>query len=158
MSTVDVPVIPDWIYPGAEVVVYETGRDRNTDPVFHTATVGKISKLSFVVTFERGNGTTAEERIQFKNLESKRYGGSWTWWTYRVVQPTDEIVARMQARKDRNASRYAARVAMHHLVDQHRDERMDDLGLLRAAIKALAAHADLVLDQDGATDENSRLD
>jgi hypothetical protein len=157
MSTTDAPEIPDWIYPGAEVVAYESGRDRNADPVFYTATVAKVAKLSFVITFQHRNGS-AEERIRFRDMESKRYGGSWSWWSYRVVQPTDEIVARMAARKARNASRYRARVAMHQLVDQHRDERMDDLDLIRAAIKALAAHADLVLDQDGATDENPTKD
>lgn len=156
MITTDAPPVPDWIYPGAEVVVYETGRDALRDPVFYTATVGKVAKLSFVVTFRRDNGTDAEERIQFKRLESKNYGGSWHIWRYRVVQPTDEIVTQMAARKARNASRWAARRAAQALVKQHSDERMDDLNLLRQAIKALAAHADLVLDQDATTDDTTK--
>lgn len=140
--------VPDWIYPGAEVVIYATNRDHLADPEFYTATVGKIAKLSFVASFRRGNGTNAEERINLRTLESKNYGTEWHRWAYRVVQPTDEIVARMAARKARNASRREARKAAQALVEQHRDERMDDLNLLRQAIKALAAHADLVLEQE----------
>lgn len=150
MNATDVPQVPDWIYPGAEVVIYETGRDSKADPVFYTATVGKIAKLSFVVGFRRGNGTDDEERIYLRTLESKDFGGAWKVRTYRVVEPTAEIVARMAAKKARNASRYAARRAMADLIEQHRDERMDDLDLLRTALQAIAAHADLVLDQDGA--------
>lgn len=141
------PQVPEWIYPGAEVVLWVDNYDQRDRPTLYRATVGKIAKASFLVTFERGNGTTGEERIKLSTLLSKDYGTGYRHWHYRVLEPTSERVAKLEATARRTASRDNARRAAHALVERHDNALLDDLDLLRAAIVALSAHADVVLAQ-----------
>lgn len=138
---------PEWIDVGAEVVLLVDNRRRDDVPTFYRATVGKLAKQSFVVAFGR-NGTVAEERIRFSDLCSKDFGGTWNHWRYRVLAPDSAEVAHLEALAARGRSREGARRAMRDLIEKHDNARMDDLTLLREAVVALTAHADLVLAQD----------
>lgn len=140
------PGVPEWIYPDAPVVVLVDNPDRRDDPTYYHAAVGKVAKLSFTVTFNR-HGEDTTERIRLKDLRSKDYGGGWRSWRYQVLEPDSPKVARLERQAARTRSRDQARQAMRGLMEQHDNNRMDDLHLLREAIKALAAHADLVLAQ-----------
>lgn len=141
------PQIPEWIYPGAEVVVYVDNYDQRDRPTLYAAVVGKIAKNSFLVTFTRTNGTSGEERIKLDGLVSKNQGTGWRSWYYRVLEPTSERVAKLQATATRSGTRDDARRAMTKLIERHDDALMDNLDLLRGAIVALSAHADVVLSQ-----------
>lgn len=143
----DVPEVPEWIYPDATVIVFVTDRDRHNEPVYYRGTVGKIAQQSFVVNFTR-NGVKGSERFSLKTLCSKDFGSTWHQWHYELIQPGSTRAHDLKARRNRFRSRDAARRAMRVLTEQHDDTKMDDLDLLREAIKALASHADLVLTQD----------
>ncbi len=145
----ETPKIPEWIYPGAEVVVWIDNYDQRNRPTMYPATVGKIAKASFLVTFKRDNGTTGEERIKFDRLISKDYGTGYRHWHYRVLEPTSERVAQLEAIARRATSRDAVRTAITKLTVRYDDALLDDLTLLREAIVAMTAHADVVLAQGG---------
>lgn len=141
------PEVPEWIYPDATVIVFVADRDRHNEPVYYRGTVGKIAKQSFVVNFTR-NGVEGSERFSLRTLCSKDFGSTWHRWHYELVQPGSIKAHDLKASRDRLRSRDAARRAMRVLTEQHDDTKMDDLDLLREAIKALASHADLVLAQN----------
>lgn len=137
---------PEWIFPGAKVILLVDNVDKRDNPTFTHATVDKLAKLSFTVTFTN-HGREATERIYFKNLKSKEFGSSWHHWRYRVIEPTSPEVARLEAVASRVKTRDAARTAMRTLIEKHDNARMDDLTLLREAVVALTVHADVVLAQ-----------
>lgn len=143
------PQVPEWIYPGAEVVVHVDNVDRRDDPTIYRATVGKVAKFSFTVEFERSNGTTGEERIYLKDLRSKAQGSGWRNWYYVVLHPSSPKVAKLEATRRRADSRDRARLALVKLTERYDAALMDDLDLLRGAIVALSEHADVVLAQSG---------
>jgi hypothetical protein len=147
----DAPEIPEWIYPDATVIVFVANRDRHNKPVYYRGTVGKVAKQSFVVNFTR-NGVEGNERFNLKSLCSKDFGSTWHRWHYELVQPGSIEARDLEARRDRIRSRDAARHAMRVLIERSDDTKMDDLDLLREAIKALASHADLVLTQNNEED------
>lgn len=143
------PQIPEWIFPGAEVVLWIDNYDQRDRPTLYAATVGKIAKTSFLVTFKRDNGTTGEERIKIDTLLSKDYGTGYRHWHYRVLEPTSERVAQLEAIARRAKSRDAVRTAITKLTVRYDNALLDDLTLLREAIVAMTTHADVVLAQDG---------
>jgi len=65
-----------WIKPGIEVVVLATGGRANP----RRMKVGKVAAQSFTLD-------GLDERIKLDRLESKRLGGTWNTWRYRVVKP-----------------------------------------------------------------------
>jgi hypothetical protein len=138
------PEIPDWIFPGAKVILLVDDYGSRDNPRIYDATVAKLAKLSFTVTF----GSDREERINLKDLRSKDHGSSYSHWRYRVIDPTSEEVRRMRQLRDRSHSRDRAWHAAKKFTDNNVNR--DDLTLIRETIVALAKHGDLVREQDTA--------
>lgn len=136
------PEIPEWIYPDAKVILLVDDLDGRDNPTIYDATVAKLAKLSFTVTF----GKDREERINFKDLCSKDQGSSYRHWRYRVIDPTSEEVRRIRQLRDRSRSRDKAWHAAKKFTDNNVDR--DDLTLIREAIVALVKHGDLIHEQD----------
>jgi hypothetical protein len=138
------PEIPDWIFPGAKVILLVDDYGSRDNPRIYDATVAKLAKLSFTVTFSDDR----EERINFKNLRSKDQGSGYRNWRYRVIEPTSAEVRRLRELQDRKNSRDKAWRAAKQFTDNNVDR--DDLTLIREAIVALIKHGDLVHEQDTA--------
>lgn len=137
------PEIPEWIFPGAMVVVLVDDHRSHEDPRVYAGTVGKLAKLSFLVTFG-----DQEERINFKDLKSKDQGSTWNRWQYRVINPESAEADRLREIKLRNRSRNRMLAALRPFSDVNARAQRDDLTVIREAIVALSKHADLVLEQD----------
>lgn len=109
----------DWIRPGAEVVLHRTGEAWHVS----RSTVEKIAAKSFTVV-----GLT--ERIQFVTMASKRLGGSWHRFEYKVLRPESAESAKLFERERRAGVRSRAGVFSDRFV-------LDNVENLDAAIAAL---------------------
>jgi hypothetical protein len=140
------PQVPEWIYPGAKVIVLVDSHTSRDDPRVYAGTVGKIAKLSFLVTF----GDDQEVRINLKDLKSTQQGSTWSRWYYRVINLESVEAQRLREIKLRNRSRNRMLAALQPLTEVNSRGQRDDLTVIREAIVALSKHADLVLEQDTA--------
>lgn len=122
---------PDWVKPGAEVVLYTSGNPGAPRNVVKT-TIAKVTPTTFTVAAQD------EPRFRFQSRRftgpgfDVRQGGTWGW--RRIVVPLDSEAARNEmARATRVHRESEARTAVEVWQrNRTRDNRL-------AAIKALGA-------------------
>lgn len=148
-ATNQAPEVPDWIYPGAKVLLLVDDYGQRGYPIFYRANVVKLAKLSFTVTF--GKDGEREERINLRDLCSKSRGSTaWSHWSYRVIRPESVEAQRLREIRDRVRSRDRMVDALKPLISVNAREKRDDLELIREAVAALTRHGDLVQQQNTA--------
>lgn len=126
MST-ETATAPDWIYPGAEVIAYRDMPGK-TDTSYKRTTVARMAGQSFTLA-------DVDERIKLDGLVSKRLGGSWNSYQYRVTPVgSDEHLTMQAARRKAKAESDA-----HRAVDEWLRKRKDVV-TTDAVIAALIAH------------------
>lgn len=125
MNVKALPDVPDWLVPGAEVVLYSTGgagvpRDVRRD------TIAKVTKHSFTVTGEH------EPRFRIDRCSADQ-GGTWGWT--RHVVPAGSDVARAELAGARHR-RLIAKADMAYDAWRHsRDKR--SLAALISVLQAI---------------------
>lgn len=127
------PTPPDWITPGAPVVVYSTARstDAEGSGSYYVTTVRTVAKLSFTVTDER----FAEDRFRLSDLRTKDLGSSYNPWHYRVIHPDDPLVRVMKFRNRRANARHEVVRAAEAWLSKHGRDDTAELSALRAAVQ-----------------------
>lgn len=119
----EAPAVPDWIYPGAPVVVYVDSLRRDS-PEPQDTTVEKVAKLSFTIK------SHPSDRFKIADQRS-RQGDGWHVWWFVVVPADSEEAAEVKATDERFRRVYKAHVAVE---DWQRDRTR---GNRLAAIAAL---------------------
>lgn len=123
MSKQQTPTTPEWLTPGAEVVVYNDG----PSPAVRVTTVLKVAKLTFTV-----KGEDTRFRV---SRQDARQGGTWGW-IRRCVPVGSDKAAQILDQHRRNKLMTRARAACDDWL------RLLDPENLDAAIAALQALKD----------------
>lgn len=119
---------PDWLVPGAEVVVYSFGGVTTSSNV-KTTTIAKVNKTTFRVA------DPGEPAFRLSTC-SVRQGGSWSSWIRQVV-PADSETARAELAAERRRTQL---MDARHAVDAWSQQLNRETRL--AAIAALQAVED----------------
>ena len=120
---------PEWIYPGAEIVIY-VHKYGNDAPNFHVTKVKTVAKQSFTVE-------QIDDRFKLDTLSTRDFGDSWRRWSYRAVPVGGE--KHYELRKA--ASQRRAGLNAHAAMDRWLKNR-EDVTAIDAAIDALSALRD----------------
>lgn len=121
----EAPAVPDWIYPGAPVVVY-IDNHRRDDPEPRDTVVDRVAKLSFTVK------ALPRERFKLADQHSKQ-GSGWSNWSYVAVPPDSEKAAAVKAAHDRIRRDYRAWSAVDAWRrDRNRHNRLAAIAALQA--------------------------
>lgn len=95
---------PDWIYPGAEVIVWRDIPGAGMLATYHRTKVAKVAGKSFTVE-------KFSDRFQLADLSTRRQGSTWSGWYYRVVPIGSDKHYELRAARKRENIMAAARDA-----------------------------------------------
>lgn len=120
---------PEWIKPGAEIVIY-VNRHGDVAPDFCVTKVRTVAKQSFTVQ-------QVDDRFRLSTLSTKDFGSSWNSWCFRAVPVGSEKHYELRKAASHRRAELNARTA----VDRWKGDRRDTVAL-DVAIAALTALRD----------------
>lgn len=127
---------PEWLVPGAQVVVWEDGRSSyDSNPSARVVTVKSIGKMWLSLD-------GLDEKIRIDTLQSKDFGSRFTHWRYKIAERHSDLGSQMLiktilGRRFDNAKSAARDFEKTRL---HRKERValrDAITTLQEALTAL---------------------
>jgi hypothetical protein len=108
--------VPEWLVPGAKVVVWKDGMYGDQSPEARIDTVRAVGKMWI-------NLENLGEKIRIDTLRSKEFGGEWHHWRYQIDERGAGQAVKMLNRTNMiNAKNAAGNAARAWEKDIYNDE------------------------------------